>query len=77
MLLFKVNLVLKKLLLKILHNYQENTFFNKNRLKLQACNYIYKKGGPGTGVFLRVLRKTYFAKQLRSASSVIMKASDK
>ena len=42
--------------LKISDNCQENTNTGKDRLKLQACNYIYKKGQPGTGVFLRMLR---------------------
>ena len=44
---------------------------------MQVCNCIYKKGGSGTGVFLITWRNTRFAKQLRTASSVIMKASNK
>ena len=49
-------MLFKKLLLKISDNCQENTNTGKDKLKLQACNYIYQKGQPGTGVFLRMLR---------------------
>ena len=43
------------------HNLIFSLSYNKIRLKLQASNYIYKKGGSGTGVFLR-LEKHLFCK---------------
>ena len=34
----------------------------RTHVTTQACNYFLKKGDCGTGVFLRILRNTYFAK---------------
>ena len=60
---------LKKVLLKILQNSQENTCSRVSLLikPEAACNFV-KKGGSGTGVFLWVLwilRTCFFIEHLR------------